>query len=166
MAFQRKVDSGGGDVVKFEKPGDSITGYYVGGQDFPEGKFGPAIKHIFKTPKGIKVVFAKVNHQITGLLSGEVGKLVRLTFDSTKPSGKGNPTKIYTLDVDPEQALDSNELNLAADTVDDEPMDDADTDLDETPTRAAKAAPTGKAPSADARARAQALLNGNRKAAS
>jgi hypothetical protein len=161
MAFERKVDSGGGDVVKFEKPGDSVTGFYVGSQPFPEGKFGPAIKHILKTAKGMKVVFAKEGSALDQLFSGEDGNLVRVTFASTKPSGKGNPTKIYTLDVDKEQTLDPAEMATSESTYDDEPSEDEEET--EVTTSPAKAAPTARSPSTDARARAQALLKGNSK---
>lgn len=164
MAFERKVDSSGGDVVKFEKPGDSVTGFYVGSQPFPEGKFGPAIKFILKTPKGVKVIFAKENSALAQLFTGEEGKLVRVTFERTKPSGKGHPTKLYTIDVDNDQTIDPEEMAAAEPAYDDEPADDED-DAAEVVTAPAKAAPAARSPSADGRARAQALLKGANKSA-
>jgi hypothetical protein len=155
MAFIRKTDSGGGDTVKFNAVGDSVTGIYLGAQDYPDGKFGPTVKHIFNTKKGIKVVFAKSNNQITQLLGGEENKLVCLTFSGTKNTGKGNPMKLYTLDVDPDYSPTADELSAASN--DDVSVDEEETE-EEMTTAPAKSAPRAAAPSAAKRSAVNAFV--------
>lgn len=140
MAFKPVVDSGGGDVVKFEKPGTAVTGIYLGFQAWPEGKFGPTTKHIFKTEKGLRVAFFKDDSQPGNLLSqAKAGDLVRLTFTGTKPSkGGGNPMKLYSLDIDDEYKASDDDISAASTTEDD---GDSDTPMDEVTTSAAARAP-------------------------
>lgn len=159
MAFTRKTDSGGGDVVKFNNVGDNVTGVYLGCQDHAGGKFGPSIKYIFNTKAGMRVAFAKVGGQIGNLLTGEEGKLVCLTFSGTKNTGKGNPMKLFTLDIDSDYVASEEELS----TGDDEPEDgDDDAAMDEKTTAAAKAAPRAAPPTAAKRSQVNAFVS-NRK---
>lgn len=159
MAFTRKTDSGGGEVVKFVNVGDKVTGVYVGSQPHPEGKFGPSVKYIFNTKAGMRVAFAKEGGQIGNLLAGEDGKLVCLTFSGTKNTGKGNPMKLFTLDVDADYVASEEELSAG----NDEPEDDEDGPaMDEKTTAAAKAAPRAAPPSAAKRSQVNAFVS-NRK---
>jgi hypothetical protein len=108
MAFKEKLDSGGGDSVKFNKIGDTVTGVYLGSQPVPEGKYGPTTKHLFKTEEGMRTVWAKPNSQLGNLLSGEEGNELKVTFAESKPSGKGNPQKIFKVSInDAFERLDS-----------------------------------------------------------
>lgn len=116
MAFKEKLDSGGGDSVKFNKIGDSVTGVYLGSTAVPEGKYGPTTKHFFKTSDGMRAVWAKPNSQLGNLLSGEEGNELKVTFAESKPSGKGNPQKIFKVAINDEfERLDASYL-LQADT--------------------------------------------------
>lgn len=99
MAFKEKIDAGSGDSVKFDKIGTSVTGVYLGGSTF-EGKYGTAVRHLLKTKEGNKTVFAKPQSQLSQMLSGEEGNNLKITFAETKPSGKGNPTKIFKVAID------------------------------------------------------------------
>lgn len=157
MAFKRKVDSGGGDVVKFEKIGDSVQGTYLGAQLDPNGKFGPALKHVLSTPKGTKVIFSKPNSQLSSLLMGEEGRDVIITFENTKASGKGNPTKIYAIDIDDAPPIPKDELpsfSNEEESDDDTAVSDPD---EEDAAQAAQLAALERA------ARTKALLNGKGK---
>lgn len=171
MAFRRKQDIGSGEIFSFEKVGQKITGYYLGTFDH-EGNYGPTKKHVFKTEKGIKVVFGQTH--LTQLLEGEEkGKLVQVTYVSDKKMKKGNPMKMYTLDIDDEQALDPNEIPDSVeeavepedDYADDEPAEDED---DAPPADEVKTAPArnlqAKGSSASSAERAKEILNRRRAA--
>ncbi len=108
MAFKRKTDTGSGDQFKFETIGQKLTGYYLGSFDH-DGEYGPTKKHVFKTQSGLKVVFGQTH--LTQLLDGEkAGTLMRVTFSSEKKAKKGNPMKMYDLDIDTDQVLDASEI--------------------------------------------------------
>lgn len=108
MAFRRKQDTGSGEQFKFEKVGQKLTGYYLGSFDH-DGEYGPTKKHVFKTAKGLKVVFGQTH--LTQLLDGEKpGQLMQVTYSGDKKMKKGNPMKEYTLDIDDEQVLDADEI--------------------------------------------------------
>lgn len=117
MAFKPVANSGGGDIIKFDTPGTQVTGIYLGAQDFPDGKWGPTVKHIFKTDTGIKVAFFKTNSQPGELMTNATaGQLVRLTFTKTKASKNGgNPQKIYSLDIDYEYTASPEDLTTDED---------------------------------------------------
>jgi len=156
MAFKRKTDTSGGEQFKFENAGDSLTGYYLGSPDF-EGEYGPTKKHLFKTKKGIRVVFGQTH--LTQLLEGEKpGCLMQVTYTEDKKMKKGNPMKCYTVDIDDEQKLDASEIPTTDDAEepnyeaagDDEPAEEAE---EETPMDEVKVAPPAKkaAPAAPAK---------------
>lgn len=148
MAFKEKIDTGSGDFVKFDKIGDSVTGVYLGAKEI-EGKFGPVLKHTFKTSSGMRSALAKAGSQLSQMLEGEEGNNLKVTFAETKPSGKGNPTKIYKV------AIDDNFERLAPEylLVDEESSEEA------TPTR--PAAPTGTISRTEVLARLQAAKRKN-----
>lgn len=114
MAFKQVTDSGGGDIIKFDKVGTTVTGIYLGSEDWPEGKFGPTVKHIIKTETGIKVALFKEGSQPGKLFNQALpGQLIQLTFASTKASkGGGNPMKLYTLGIDDSYAASPEEVAL------------------------------------------------------
>ncbi len=166
MAFIRKQDTTSGDQFKFETPGTALIGVYLG--SFPhEGDYGPTKKHLFKTEKGIKVVFGQKH--LSDLLENETaGSLVRVTFTESKKMRKGNPMKMYTLDIDNEYQADPSEVEsyveAATAGADDDSLSDDDTPADEVVTEPVKAKVVARAPSAEAQARVQALLARNKKA--
>lgn len=108
MAFRRKEDTSGGEQFKFENINQSLTGFYLGSFEHV-GDFGPTKKHLFKTSKGIKVVFGQAH--LTSLLAGEsIGSLMRVTFTGEKRTKKGSPMKEYSLEIDDTQKLAPSEL--------------------------------------------------------
>jgi hypothetical protein len=154
MAFKRKQS---GDIFKFETKGDSLTGYYLGSQDF-QGDFGPTKKHLFKTETGVKIVIGQ--GYLTNLLTGSdpvaPGTLVRVTFEGTKKGKKGNPMKVYDLEIDADQVLDSAEI---LDQVDATESEEPDNDFgDEETYVPAPAAAKAQRPTADAIAKMQERL--------
>jgi len=159
MAFVLKPDSGGGDTLKFKNIGDSVTGIYLGSQDYPEGRFGPTVKHIFKTKAGIKVAFFRPGSQPDSLLKGETGKLVCLTFASTKDVNKGNDMKVFKLEVDNEYVPTEEELEVSSEDY----SEDDDSEMDEVTTAPAKNAPKAAPPSASKRAAVNAFVNARAK---
>lgn len=162
MAFKRKEDTGGGEEFKFDKKGKSLTGIYMGSSDF-KGKFAPTKKHIFKTESGIKVVFGQ-SHLIQLLADEQPGILVCITYVKDKPSQKGNPMKVYTLDIDDEFRADEDEIAEAVDAAnsdeqDDEPEEDEEElAADEVKTEPVKTRPAAKAPTKSSTSRVQELL--------
>lgn len=130
MAFRRKQDVGSGDQFKFEKVGQKLQGHYLGSFDH-DGKYGPTKKHVFKTTKGIKVVFGQTH--LTQLLEGEAaGPMMIATYVGDKKVQKGNPMKEFTLDIDPDQVLDADELPDAIEAATEpEDYDTGDAEADE-----------------------------------
>ncbi len=111
MAFKRKTDTTSGEQYKFDAVGQQLTGYYLGSHDH-DGDYGPTKKHLFKTAKGVKVVFGQ--RHLTDLLAGEaIGTLMQITYVGDKKMKKGNPMKQYTLDIDTDNTLDSDEVTAA-----------------------------------------------------
>ncbi len=161
MAFKRKTGTGDGEVFKFENPGTTLTGVYVGRSEF-QGDWGPTIKHQIKTEAGLKVVFgSKVLNDL--LTDGELGKLVRITQVKSKPSKKGNPTKMYEIDVDDEYQMGGDELSTYAGDDGEETDVDADEPAyDEAPAARASAPRQPATVNAASAAKAQAMLNGRR----
>lgn len=161
MAFVRKEDTGSGEQVKFENFGDSLTGIYLGSFEH-EGKFGTTSKHLFKTDKGIKVVFGQ--RHLTELIAGTpIGSLVRVTYEKNKKVNKGNPMKMYTLDVDDGGIADAETVIEALESLEDAgDVEDEEVPADEVKTAPAKTKPTATAPTAAQRASAQSILSRHR----
>ncbi len=104
MAMKKRVDTGNGEQFKFEEIGQELLGYYIGSFAF-DGEYGPTLKHVFKTEKGLSVVFGQTH--LTGLLEGLTpGVLTRVTLTGTKKVKKGNPMKVYELEYDEDDAID------------------------------------------------------------
>lgn len=164
MAFKRKTDTGSGEQFKFERVNQKLTGYYLGSFDH-DGEYGPTKKHVFKTPKGIQVVFGQTH--LTQLLDGErPGPLMQVTYTGDKKTGKGKPMKQYTLDIDADQMLDSDEIPASSDEVesgteevyggaeDDTPPEDENEEEESQPEEEPAApAPTKTRSTADTKAR-------------
>lgn len=167
MGFKRKTDTSGGEQFKFETIGQKLTGFYLGSVEH-NGEYGPTKKHLFKTKQGIKVVFGQTH--LTSLLEGEVpGSLMLVTYESNKKVRKGNPMKMYTLDIDVDNQLDSSEIVAGVDAATSQEQDEysdesEDISIDEVSTAPAKSLPRAAAPSAAARAATNDLLNRNRRA--
>lgn len=166
MAFKRKTDTSTGEQAKFEKPGASLEGIYLGSFDH-EGDYGPTKKHLFKTETGVKVVFGQ--RHLTDLLADEKpGILVRVTYTGDKKMKKGNPMKMYALDIDDEIQADAADVTEAveaandAGSYDEDDYAEDDTPSDEQPTAPVKAKPVATAPSSATQAKVKALLNRNK----
>lgn len=178
MAFRRKLDSSSGDVFKFEKVGQKLVGFYLGSFDH-DGDYGPTKKHVFKTPKGMKVVFGQ-KHLTDLLTEGEnvVGKLLEVAYIGDKPPAKGrkgNPMKLFELGIDDEQVLDADEIPDAADMAEESTdeyaaaeedeteeapeVEEEEEPMDEVKTAPARSIATSKAGAAAAKARALDLIN-------
>lgn len=132
MAFRRRRDSTNGTVFKFEKPGDNLTGFYLGSKEF-ESEFGVAKKHLFQTDKGLFVVLGQSN--LTAQLLDEddspKGKLCRITFLEERKSKKGrNMVKVYQVEVDDEQVIAEDKL-LSAVEAESNPSEYADNSDDD-----------------------------------
>lgn len=173
MAFRRKQDVGSGDAFKFEKVGQSLTGFYLGSFDH-DGEYGPSKKHVFKTPKGLKVVFGQTH--LTRLLEGEAaGTLMRVSYTGDKKMKKGNPMKEYSLEIDDEQKLDADEIPDQVEEAiepeeysqaEDEPteVEEEEAPMDEVKTAPAKPLAVTKTNPAATKARLDAILNRTKKA--
>lgn len=171
MAFKRKQDTSSGDLFKFETVGQQLTGYYLGSFDY-DGEYGPTKRHLFKTKKGTKVVMGQKH--LTDLLADEKpGVLVQVTYESDKKVKKGNPMKVYTLDIDDEQTLSADEIPSEIESAeepdnydDTEPteVEEEEEQLDEVKTAPKPIAAAAKAPSPAARAKVNEILNRRRAA--
>lgn len=104
MAFKTKVDTGNGELFKFEKNGQSIEGYFVGSFDY-QGDYAPTKKHIFQTDKGLVTVIGQA-HLIQMLEGLTPGILVRVTLVGSKKTNKGKPMKLFELQYDEDQVID------------------------------------------------------------
>lgn len=162
MTAPRIKTDAGGDSFKFETIGTKLTGHYQGSVDH-EGEYGPTKKHIFKTDKGIKVVFGQ--KQLTDLLATETpGVFMEVTFTGLKKGKKGNPMKTYQLAVydDNTEAVvtDAEYLNDSANDFDGE----TDQELEAiAPAPVAPQRPAAR-PTAASQAKVAALLNRNKTA--
>ncbi len=155
MAFKRKADPSSAESVEFKKIGDSLTGIYLGATLWEGGKFGPTMVHLFNTSEGMKKAYSKEKGQLTQILAGEEGKNVLVTYAESRPSGKGNPMKVYTVDVDDEfQTLPANELLAQYEDA----VEDTEEEVDEEPQYTAPPSRTASASAAN-QAKVQALLN-------
>lgn len=171
MAFKRKLDTGSGEGFKFETIGQKLTGFYLGTFPF-DGSFGPTVKHLFKTTNG-KIVSVIGQKHLSGLLESETaGPLMQITYTADKKGKKGNPMKMYTVDIDTDQTVPVDELPHSIEESSepdygDEPMDVADEEeaMDEVKTAPARsiAPKTNIANSEAAKARVAALLNNRKK---
>lgn len=153
-----------GDMFKFEKIGDTLKGHYQGSKP-EEGKYGPTVKHLFKTTSGLKVVFG--NKQLVDRLPLEkLGVYMEITFTGTQPGKKGNPMKLFQIAVDDD--------NIAEVVTEDSygPFDDSANDFDgENDAEVEAIAPAPVAPTRPAarptaanQAKVAALLNRNKTA--
>lgn len=178
MAFKKKLDSGSGEVVKFDSIGQSITGYYGGSFDY-QGDYAPTKKHLFKldTDGTLVVVFGQTH--LIGLLEGIVpGTLVRVTHTGVAPAKKKgqHPMKLFEVEYDDENVIDPSDMQASAED-NGEPDYEQEAAEEEpapapvsarpasrpalasrAPVAAAASKPAATAPSSEARARVQALL--------
>jgi hypothetical protein len=166
MAFETVFDASNGTIFKFEKPGDTLEGYYMGSFDY-EGDYGPTKKHAFSTEAGAVVVFGQRN-LLQLLPSVKPGVMIRVTYtEDLPPKKKGQqPMKLFKVEQDKKNTIEVGEVQheraAAADT--DADLDDADLAADDSlddvviPNRATRPAQAA-APQA---AKTAALLGGRR----
>lgn len=166
MAFRTKVD--GGEAYKFEKVGQRLEGYYLGSKEF-DGDYGPTLVHLFQRKDGVVNSIIGQGHLTRLLADEEPSKYMRVTYTGTKKGKKGHPMKVYQLEVDDTDLLDSSSLaqiheSLAAsaaaedEIVDDEVSDDEAPADEIKPARATAPARPATPPSAQRRNEVAALI--------
>jgi hypothetical protein len=160
MGRERQVSASDGSTAKFAKVGDEVGGLYIGKQYDANGKWGPVHKHLLKSPKGVTVVYAKVDSRLDRLFEGDryLGRYIWVVFVGTKPNPQGgNDQKLYAIDMDPDvERVPADELpTFAADAEDEED----DNQVGEEPTQSYDR-PTRKTPD---KANVEALLARNKR---
>jgi hypothetical protein len=102
MKLTDKTPSDGSDLkyVKFDAIGDYVTGLYLRSEQ-TQGKFGPRLEVTLKTRDGEKIVTCSkhLERVITSNLEDIKGKVLTITYTSEKDIGKGNPMKVFDVDV-------------------------------------------------------------------
>lgn len=173
LASDTAITLGGSDKKTGKPNPKTAEGYYIGFKT-TTSKFGDAKLHIVQTPKGNLGIWGKTD--MDNKLSGVIpGSMVRITYTGEVPSGKGNPMKKFTVEVDDDNRIevagtapaegqdlgsaDDQDADLGDDTdlEDDEPMPD-----EVPPQRAQPAKQAAQAPSADRQKRVQELLRSKR----
>lgn len=164
----RKKNSQQGEVFKFENPGDTLKGYYLGTQE-AEGKYGPCLKHLFKTDSGVKVTFGSkgLNDLLEGEKPGTLAEIV-YTHDQQGKDKKKAAMKMFDSTWYDSDVLDSSEVSESVNAAnsedeedyDDEPADIADEEVpaDEVRTAPARSVPRASAPSSAQQRKVQELL--------
>lgn len=89
-------DQMSGTQFKFENIGDSLVGTYVGKKDGVQTQFGETTVLRFMNDEGVWSVFPN-GVLLDQMLMIKPGQIVKIVLSGTKPSGKGNPTKLYTV---------------------------------------------------------------------
>lgn len=178
MAFQPKstliADSYtalGGVNKKTGKPNPkAIEGFYLGSKqvDSDLSRTGKAWHHFFKNSSGTVGVYGKTDLD-RRLDTKDVGYLLRVTCTGSTPIKGKNDMYTFSVDIDPDQRMDSASLPSLSDdayeqpAADDEPSGIED-DVD-MPPPARSTAPTNPArtPSLADQERVNAILNSRRK---
>ena len=83
------------------KQGDSIEGKYIN-RNTSEGKYGESVFYTICTEDGTQYSIAGSADIRNKMEQVELGKLVRITFAGYQETEKGNPMKVYTVEVDDE----------------------------------------------------------------
>lgn len=179
MAFKKKTDFGNTEGFKFEKPKQSLEGYYMGSTviqiDGSDVK-----KHIFSTSKGLVSVLGQAH--LGQLLEGlNPGTMVRATYVSSRKLKKGT-MKLYELEYDEDDVIETDGIQLAEPEASEPEEEAAEEEYQEEaveeeaeeeqapPPPVKRAAPPTQRPapgkttavSPDQKARAQALLSGKK----
>lgn len=176
MAFKKKTDLGNVSPFKFEKKGDSITGYYLKTDSIQiEGK--DVKRHVFQTSEGIVGVLGQQNlgSQLSDVPTGTMVKAVLLGIQKLP---RNRTLKVYEVHTDDEDVMDQDAVESSAafegeDANTDEDLDtegEAETDLDSEeqavdeikPARAKPPVQAAKAPDASRKAQVAALLSKGR----
>ena len=89
-------DQMSGTQFKFENVGDSLVGTYIGKKDGVNTQFGETSILRIMNDDGIWSVFPN-GVLLDQMLMISPGQIVKIVLSGTKPSGKGNPTKLYTV---------------------------------------------------------------------
>lgn len=106
MAFKEKqIGSDGGEQFKFDKPGTTLTGYYVGSQNIIINK-KPATRHDFQTKAGERISPLGSYNLDKGLAELELGTMVRVTYVEKKQTNNGNTVKVFKLEVDEDDTIE------------------------------------------------------------
>jgi len=190
MAFKEVADLdcnettalGGVNKKTNKKNPTSITGYYIGSRevDSPKSKTGKAKLHIFQAASGNIGVWGKTDLD-KKMQEATPGAMTRVSFTGMQQT-KNNPMYKFKVEIDLEDTIDvgygsGNGANQEeygdvdgpdagapdySDDSDDSSLDDVADDVPPPPRAKAPPVPA-KAPSADSRAKVEALLNRNRK---
>lgn len=188
MAFKKQTDKGQGVQFVFDGEGSSLTGYYLGSFDFEGDYGPTKIHMFKNEDGVHSIFGQKQLMSLLADLTDKVGCNMRITYVGEKPNKKKgfHAMKLYELEYDEEDRMDDADLSEAAEAAqsqsdgDDEPQDEAsaeeqgEPEKEQAPPKAAakpaarpaapKAAtpaakpPARPQPSAEAKARTQALL--------
>lgn len=150
----------------------SITGYYLGSRTVEDKKKKSGISYIYalQTPKGNVGVWGKTDLD-RKMAAVPTGAMIRVTQSGTTPTPNGDMYKFKvevdqdnTIDVGPAAPSGGASYAPESDSYDEQSVQDDEPAYDEI----APARPPARAaqpPSADAAAKAQALLSGRRRTA-
>ena len=103
-----KLSSGQTRYPKFTNVGDSVRGRFVRFQEAVPGKFGPENTLTLEDGDELQVrcpaSLAKTLKNNLSVL--QPGVMVMVTFVKSVPTNKGNPAKIFDVEVDPDPTGD------------------------------------------------------------
>ena len=100
LTDQTPSDNENSKYIKFDNIGEFVTGLYLKSETVA-GKFGPRLEMTLRTKEGEKVVTCTkmLERIITSNLDSIRGKVLTITYVSSKDIGKGNPMKVFDVDV-------------------------------------------------------------------
>lgn len=152
---------------------NSAEGYYLGNR-VVQTNLGPSTLHFLQTPKGNLGVWGStdMNRKLGAV---DAGTMVRITAAGERPSKKGNPMKVFTVEFDTENTIEvqvsasqpaedvnNNDTGYGTDGSGGDGSEDESTEDYEAP--AYNPPPkTQQLSAAERKAKVDALLKGNRK---
>ena len=100
LTDQTPSDNENSKYIKFDNIGEFVTGLYLKSETVA-GKFGPRLEMTLRTKEGEKVVTCTkmLERIITSNLDSIRGKVLTITYVASKDIGKGNPMKVFDVDV-------------------------------------------------------------------
>lgn len=179
MARKKVVSLDADTTFKFETKGQELSGYYMGAKPV-NTEMGPSLLHIFQNAAGNVGVWSSA--QLKASLTQCVGMMTFITYKGKEKLSGGRTIKRFEVEYDDEDTIhvasaEADFRSPGEDASDEEPEalesqseDDIPEFEDEAPAPrapaprvAAPAARPAAAPSAEARAKVQGLLNRPRK---
>ena len=139
MAKQKAVRAGNTSGFKFEKAGDTLSGYYIGTtEEMINGSL--AKKHVFKTATGLVSVLGQAD-MYKQLVGNDCLNLnVDITFTGQVLKLKGGKTmKLYDVEFDPDDQYDAGASGGHEDYADESEPGEEESPADEIPVARASA---------------------------